>query len=178
MLRHRSSPYNGLPQKIRRVLHIGIGILIGSTASGIVGPLPSLQAQSSSPLTIQPDTGRIGIGTTAPTAKLDVAGTAQIANWASQTLAQNGFARVGSVLYQWGFSPAGLGYARNISFPTAFSQVYSVTATWRPVDMALGGAGSLTVAVYNISTTAFSVETRCTNNAGCDAGVMWIAIGT
>jgi len=46
---------------------------LGSIATGIVFSPPVLQAQS--PLTIQPSTGRVGVGNTNPAYALDVAGT-------------------------------------------------------------------------------------------------------
>ena len=56
------------------LLGVMVGLVVGGIATGLVDPLPSLQAQTTSPLTIQPETGRVGVGTTSPSAKLDVAG--------------------------------------------------------------------------------------------------------
>src|SRR5574341_1940551 len=55
-------------------------LVMAMVGGAISGPFfsagPFLQAQSTSPLTIQPDTGRVGIGTMTPAAKLQVAGDA------------------------------------------------------------------------------------------------------
>ena len=56
------------------LLSVMVGLVVGGIATGLVDPLPSLQAQTTSPLTIQPETGRVGIGTMSPQFKLDVAG--------------------------------------------------------------------------------------------------------
>jgi len=246
MPRDHDSAHNGTPQQVRTVVLIGIGIVIGVLMGGFVSGLPSLQAQSSSPLTIQPDTGRVGIGTTAPgeklhvvgsgaaaarvlqvdhlgvtlssyingaiaawgtvsnhpfrimtsaterlsidtagnvgigtaspAAKLHVAGTAKIDNWASESLAQNGYARVGSVLQQWGYSPAGSGFFRTITLPTPFANAsYIVVASVRLPDGGPAGSDALAV-TKNYTTTSFAIETRC-SLVLCDYPATWIAIG-
>ncbi len=58
------------PVKPALILVMG---MVGGAISGLFfSAVPFLQAQSTSPLTIQPDTGRVGIGTTAPTRPLHV----------------------------------------------------------------------------------------------------------
>ena len=47
-------------------------------------------------------TGNVGIGTTTPQAKLDVAGALQVAAMAQQSLGPNGFIRIGELIVQWG----------------------------------------------------------------------------
>jgi hypothetical protein len=62
--------------RFRPLLLIGIGLLLGSLIAGLFHAIPKLGAQSgSSPLTIQPQTGRVGIRTSSPAYTLDVAGT-------------------------------------------------------------------------------------------------------
>jgi hypothetical protein len=60
---------SGVPLRLRR----------GSLTIGLIAALSILastvQAQTPSPLTIQPSTGRVGIGTTTPTSPLTVSGT-------------------------------------------------------------------------------------------------------
>ena len=60
---------------LRSILFVGVGLLVGILASGLFDFLPTLHAQGSSPLTIQPSTGRVGIGTSTPSSNLDVVGT-------------------------------------------------------------------------------------------------------
>lgn len=78
MLPHHDPAPNGSPQgfRFRPLLLIGVGLLIGGLMAGLFHAIPKLDAQSgSSPLIIQPQTGRVGIGTSSPAYTLDVAGT-------------------------------------------------------------------------------------------------------
>lgn len=68
-----------MPSYPVRPILILVMAMIGGAISGLFfSAVPVLQAQSTSPLTIQPDTGRIGVGTMTPNDKLDVAGTLRI----------------------------------------------------------------------------------------------------
>lgn len=70
----------GNRSRIRRSLAFWMpGILLGSLVTAVFGALPALQAQSVSPLTVQPDTGRVGINTDTPARTLDVNGDARVA---------------------------------------------------------------------------------------------------
>lgn len=71
---NRADRTQGLAPKLQLLLLVGIGIVLGSLLRDLLSTPSALYAQSNSPLTIQPDTGRVGIGTTNPAAKLDVAG--------------------------------------------------------------------------------------------------------
>ena len=75
MLSHRETTDRDHPFRFRMLLLIGMGLFLGGIALGTVISPPSLQAQGSSPLTIQSSTSRVGVGTTTPAYTLDVAGT-------------------------------------------------------------------------------------------------------
>src|SRR5918994_1845338 len=60
------------------LLSVMVGLVVGGIATGLVDPLPSLQAQTTFPLTVQPETGRVGIGTMSPTQTLDVNGATRV----------------------------------------------------------------------------------------------------
>jgi len=64
--------------------------------------------------------GYVGIGTASPGAKLEVAGDVKIASWAGQNLAANGYAWVGSLLFQWGTYTSTSDDNQTFSFPTPF----------------------------------------------------------
>jgi len=73
---NRDARTSGLSQTVQMLLLLGIGIVVGSLLSGLLTTPAALYAQSASPLTIQPDTGRVGIGTTVPIRTLEVGSTA------------------------------------------------------------------------------------------------------
>jgi len=104
--------------------------------------------------------GNVGIGTTSPGAKLDVAGTAKIANWAEQSLAANGYAKIGSLLIQWGHEANAGAKTFPVAFPEACFGV-SITAEANTYNF---------VTAY--STTGFTAAT-----GGADYPFFWIAIG-
>jgi hypothetical protein len=58
------------------------GFIVGAIAA-LIFALPSGLFAQSSPLTVQPSTGRVGVGTTAPTRTLTVQGTAIVGQSAS-----------------------------------------------------------------------------------------------
>lgn len=65
-----------MPSHPAKPVLILVMAMVGGAISGLFfSASPFLQAQSTSPLTIQPDTGRVGIGTMTPGTKLDVVGT-------------------------------------------------------------------------------------------------------
>lgn len=57
------------------VVLVGAGVIAAVSVPSLVTPVRRVGAQSSSPLTIQPSTGRVGIGTSTPGYPLDVTGT-------------------------------------------------------------------------------------------------------
>jgi len=76
-----------------------------------------------------PESGNVGIGTTNPTARLEVNGTAKILAWHDQQVAADGYAWVGSVLFQWGSEDSASDAPQNFSFPIEFpTACFSVTA--------------------------------------------------
>ena len=70
MATRQSSTYNGW----QRSFLFWISVFFVSFGSVVVVSTSSLQAQSS-PLTIQPSTGKVGVGTTSPSARLEVSGS-------------------------------------------------------------------------------------------------------
>lgn len=59
----------------RAVALVAAGCIFGGLATYFAASVPEVVAQSQSPLTVQPSTGRVGIGTTGPGYTLDVNGT-------------------------------------------------------------------------------------------------------
>ena len=55
-------------------MKVSMGVTTAIGAALIVG-LPSALLAQSSPLTVQPSTGRVGVGTTSPNSKIEAKGT-------------------------------------------------------------------------------------------------------
>ncbi len=110
------------PQRKHRPSHLAtLAIPVAALITVVLGASPGLCAESSSPLTIQPDTSRVGINTPAPERTLDVNGTARVTDTLtinnrvgigidnpSHALEVNGSVRAttGTILYQFA-SPCG-----------------------------------------------------------------------
>lgn len=114
--------------------------------------------------------GNVGIGTTSPGAKLDVNGAAKISSWATQSLTTNGYAKVGSLLIQWGLDNRNSDAAFTITFPTA----YSTACLGVFVNRKSAGA-TLPIDVYSYSTTGFTIDRN--NDIDGAEDVNWMAIG-
>jgi hypothetical protein len=126
--------------------------------------------------------GNVGINNAAPAATLDVTGslnvstTASIAAWASQNQAANGYARMGGLLIQWGSLAYTTGAGLSATFPTAFTNLFSITAT---VD-AGNNTGSGTndpCKVMNPTTTTFQIGGQVGHSGDAVTKIRWIAIG-
>jgi hypothetical protein len=126
--------------------------------------------------------GYVGVGTASPAYNLDVAGTmhvgssANIAAWASQSIGTNGYARMGGVLVQWGSGSYNSNNAVTVTFPTAFTNVYSVTAT---VDAGAntGSGSNIACKVLSTSTTGFQYAGTGVFSGDNASKVRWMAIG-
>ena len=66
------------------------------------------------------DDGDVGIGTTSPVAALDVNGPAKILAWHDQQVDPNGYAWVGSILFQWGTRTSTSDSSEWFGFPIEF----------------------------------------------------------
>ena len=137
-------------------------------------------------------TGYVGIGTATPTALLSVgsssqfqvdgsgdittSGTASIANWASQLINASGYAKVGSILIQWGSGSYSSNSSVTVSFPATFTNLYSVTAT---VDAGAntGSGANIACKVIGTSTTSFQYAGTAAFSGDAVSKVRWIAIG-
>ncbi len=75
-------------------------------------------------------TGKVGIGTTSPAAKLDVNGTAKILAWHDQQVSTDGYTWVGNILFQWGSAYSTDDGPQWFNFPVVFpNQCFTVSAT-------------------------------------------------
>jgi alpha-tubulin suppressor-like RCC1 family protein len=64
--------------------------------------------------------GKVGIGTISPAAKLDVNGTAKILAWHDQDVSTNGYTWVGNILFQWGQETSTSSVTQWFNFPIQF----------------------------------------------------------
>ncbi|MEM2145974.1 MAG: hypothetical protein QW279_11480, partial [Candidatus Jordarchaeaceae archaeon] len=118
-------------------------------------------------------------GDTEITGNLNVGGSANIANWASQNLTQNGYARVGSLLIQWGTIPYCSDGPYSITFPVVFTEIYNVQCTL-DYNAACGEPSGFDVwcNLNGISTTGATLFVQRTGLTYCSVTVCrWVAIG-
>ena len=97
----------------------------------------------------------------------------------SSSNAGNGYQRLATgILIQWGF--ASVGAARyigtTISYPVAFSSIYSVTCTTMTNTTSAYTAGGASLA--SIGTSSFYAKAGTFENVAINTGFYWIAIGT
>lgn len=144
--------------------------------------------------------GNIGIGTTSPTSLLHVNGTTKFdgnsdltgnltvtgnqtisgtlgfANLLNQNLSANGFAKIGSLIIQWGSGNYSSNSDVTVTFPTAFTNVFSVTAT---VDAGnnTGAGANVPCKVSAITTTNFKYAGTQVFSGDAVSKVRWVAIG-
>lgn len=106
--------------------------------------------------------GKVGVGIETPTARLHVNGDANIGNWSSENLEDNGFAKIGSVLFQWGHHQPN-DPNKTIHFPVEFSSVFNVQCTPK---------GDQVCAVKSLGKKSFGVTEK-----SAQSGFYWFATG-
>lgn len=118
----------------------------------------------------------VGIGTTIPTARLDVAGTLNATAWKTSSMTNNGYAEMGGVLIQWGTIAYLSNEPQTVTFPEPFSTVYSVTAT---VDAGnnTGNGVNVPVKLLNVGTSTFQIAGTLLFTGDITSKVRWMAIG-
>jgi hypothetical protein len=131
--------------------------------------------------------GNVGVGTNNPGAKLDVNGTVkstgltvngaiQASSWASENIATNGYVNMGGIKIQWGQGSYVSNGAVSVTFPSAFTNLLSITATVDAGnDQGLGS--NVPCKVFNTSNTGFQYAGTVTFNGDLNSKVRWIAIG-
>ena len=120
--------------------------------------------------------GNVGVGTEYPLAKFDVAGKLKADAWQEKSMTQNGYARMGGILVQWGLADYTDNGLKLISFPKAFQQL--------PVINAVVGAGNNTGSGSNVPVKLVQVTNNQFKIAGTkvflgdsQSKIRWIAIG-
>ena len=147
---------------------IGSNAYVSASNSMVLGSIQGVNGAS--------ENTKVGIGTTAPTATLDVSGTFNASAWKTSSVSANGYAEMGGVLVQWG----SVNYSSNspvtVTFPKAFANVFSVTAT---VDAGnnSGSGVNIPVKVLNISSINFQVAGTAVFSGDTSSQVRWMAIG-
>lgn len=118
----------------------------------------------------------VGIGTTTPSATLDVIGTINATSWKTSSMDVNGYAEMGGVLMQWGIADYTSNTAETITFPMEFNNVFSLTAT---VDAAYteGSGVNVPVKVQNISNNTFQIAGMFEFSGDETTKIRWIAVG-
>ncbi len=126
-----------MPSHPVRPVLILVMAMVGGAISGLFfSTVPFLQAQSTSPLTIQPDTGRVGIGTMTPVSKLQVGGDVALQSMAAGTARS---LPTGTTLVwndgQW------LRLNQNLDYSKPIFGVHT-PGVLAPVSLNVGGAGN------------------------------------
>ena len=120
--------------------------------------------------------GNVGIGTTAPIAKLDVTGDLKIASMYQQSLTDTGYIQIGGLIIQWGkLVSISLNQTfHSVTFPVAFSNsVFNVQATIHRNGTI---SGTVSTVVRSLSTTGCEIAgDHDTNTSTGD--IYWMAIG-
>ena len=120
--------------------------------------------------------GNVGINNDSPTATLDVTGTLEADAWKSASMSANGFAVMGGLKVQWGTVTYTNNNAQTITYPQAFTTVYSVTAT---VDAGnnSGAGANVPVKTLNIANNNFQVAGVSAFAGDAVSKVRWMAVG-
>ena len=110
---------------------------------------------------------------------MKVSGTFDVGSWANQSLATNGYTKMGAMIIQWGTASYTSNTPATITFPTAFTSaanVFSLTAT---VDAGAntGSGNNAPVKVMTITATTFQIAGQASFSGDAVSKIRWIAIG-
>lgn len=95
--------------------------------------------------------------------------------WASQSQTANGYAKMGGVILQWGTVNYTSSSTVIVSYPIAFSNVFSVTATVN--DAGGGSGGNVPCKTTAITNSSFGLGGTAIFSGDASTKVKWIAIG-
>jgi hypothetical protein len=147
---------------------IGSHAFVGSSNTMVLGSVNGVNGATANT--------NVGIGTTIPTASLDVVGTLNATSWKTASMSENGYAEMGGVLWQWGIADYSSNTEVTITFPRAFVHVFSVTATVDGGDNS--GAGvNVPVKVLNIGTNTFQIAGTVFFSGDDVTKIRWMAVG-
>jgi len=120
--------------------------------------------------------GNVGIGVTSPTARLEVAGSLKANTWKNCSMNTNGYAEMGGVFMQWGVVNYSSNNTQTITFPVAFTQVYSVTIT---VDAGnnSGSGANIPAKTLNVANNSFQVAGTAAFSGDNVSKLRWMAVG-
>jgi len=153
---------------LTNVTAIGGFALVGSSNSMVLGGISGVNGATA--------TTNVGIGTSYPTARLDVVGTINATAWKTASLNTNGYAEMGGVLLQWGVANYSSNSTVTITFPKVFTTIYSVTATV-DADNNLGSGANIPVKVLNPHTNTFQIAGTAYFAGDGVSKVRWMAVG-
>jgi hypothetical protein len=119
--------------------------------------------------------GKVGVGTAAPTALLDVAGTLNANAWKTQSATPNGYANMGGILMQWGTVDYKENNNKTVTYPVAFTEVFSVTLTLDNNNVGSNG-GNIPPKLSRVENSYFGLAGTQVFSGGLNK-VRWMAVG-
>ncbi|KPM47433.1 gp53-like domain-containing protein [Jiulongibacter sediminis] len=119
---------------------------------------------------------KMGIGTSYPEASLEISGDLKIEAWHEQSLAPNGYARMGGILMQWGTANYTNNNLTTILFPIPFANLPVVTAVVDSGDNSGSGA-NVPVKIASPGPVGFLIAGTEVFSGDSVSKVRWIAIG-
>ncbi|KPM47432.1 hypothetical protein AFM12_14865 [Jiulongibacter sediminis] len=120
---------------------------------------------------------KVGIGTSNPATSLEVKGTLAATNWLEERRKSNdGFARMGPLLIQWGLVTYESNNTKTVKFPVSFEKLLSITAT--VADYYSNIASNVPVKIVNSTNSVFEIGgTKVFSTNVNYPAVHWMAIG-
>ena len=115
-----------------------------------------------------------GTGTNTPSMEINTNGGVSFGAWGDQNVSTNGYAVMGGMIIQWGTGSYNSNSGVTVTFPKAFNNLFSVTAT---VVDGTGNGGNVPCKILNPNGSTFQYAGTQVFSGDNNSKVKWIAIG-